>query len=116
MQAAAGSPFLARSMLSEEGVDHFKLVNETLQSMLEGRCKTSGAMSALGEVDPDRLWTWLSLSAAERFRRNMGKRAVSVGLSQLQNLADRTRALLPSPVRKDLLLQDWLIQWARLVA
>jgi DNA polymerase-3 subunit delta' len=116
LQAAAGSPFRALSILSEEGADHFKLVNETLQSMLEGQCKTSGAMLAFGEVDPDRLWTWLSLSAAKRFRQNMGKRAVTIGLSQLQNLADRNRALLPSPVRKDLLLQDWLIQWVRLDA
>ncbi len=116
LQAAAGSPLHARSMLSEEGADHFKLVNETLQSMLEGRCKTSGAMSALGEIDPERLWTWLSLSAARRFRQNMSEHAVIAGLSQLQNLADRNRALLPSPVRKDLLLQDWLIQWGRLGA
>jgi hypothetical protein len=73
-------------------------------------------MSALGDVDPDRLWTWLSLSAADRFRQNMDNRTVTISLSQLQNTADRNRALLSSPVRKDLLLRDWLIQWARLNA
>ena len=57
-----------------------------------------------------------SLRAADRFRHNMDNYTVTISLSQLQNMADRNRALLSSPVRKDLLLQDWLIQWARLGA
>jgi DNA polymerase-3 subunit delta' len=114
LKAAAGSPFQAREMLSEGGVDQYRLVSDTLATMLEGRCAPANAMSALGDVDPDRLWTWLSLNAADRFRRNMDNHSVTINLSQLQNMADRNRSLLPSPVRKDLLLQDWLIQWARL--
>jgi DNA polymerase-3 subunit delta' len=116
LKAAAGSPFRAREMLSEDGPDHYRLVSDTLDSVLEGRCAPASAMSALGDVDPDRLWTWLSLSAADRFRQNMDNRTVTISLSQLQNTADRNRALLSSPVRKDLLLRDWLIQWARLNA
>ena len=116
LKAAAGSPIRARDLLSEDGPDHYQLVNDTLESILEGRCAPDGAMSQLGEVDPNRLWTWLSLTAADRFRRNVDNHAVTIRLSQLQNLADRNRALLPSPVRKDLLLQDWLIQWGRLDA
>jgi DNA polymerase-3 subunit delta' len=116
LKAAAGSPFRAREMLSEDGPDHYRLVSDTLDSVREGRCAPASAMSALGDVDPGRLWTWLSLSAADRFRQNMDNRAVTISLSQLQNTADRNRALLSSPVRKDLLLRDWLIQWARLNA
>ena len=116
LKAAAGSPFRAREMLSEDGPDHYRLVSDTLESVLEGRCAPASAMSALGDVEPHRLWTWLSLSAADRFRQNMDDRTVIISLSQLQDTADRNRALLSSPVRKDLLLQDWLIQWARLGA
>ncbi len=116
LKAAAGSPFRARDLLSTGGPDHYRLVSDTLESMLVGRCAPASAMSALGEVEPDQLWTWLSLSAADRFRRNMDNHRVAISLSQLQNMADRNRALLPSPVRKDLLLQDWLIQWSRLDA
>jgi len=116
LKAGAGSPFRALDMLSEGGPDHYRLVNDTLESMLEGRCAPASAMSALGDVEPDRLWTWLSLSAADRFRQNMDNHTVTISLSHLQNMADRNHALLSSPVRKDLLLQDWLIQWARLDA
>ena len=116
LKAAAGSPLRAQKILSEAGPDHYQLVNETLESVLEGRCTPATAMSALGDVEPDRLWTWLSLSAADRFRQNMHNHTGTISVSQLQNMADRNRALLPSPVRKDLLLQDWLIQWARLDA
>ena len=35
-------------------------------------------------------------------------------LLELQRLADINRRLARSPVRGNLLLQDWLIQWARL--
>jgi DNA polymerase-3 subunit delta' len=114
LKAAAGSPFRARDILSECGPDHYQLVSDTLESVLGGRCAPASAMSALGDVEPGRLWTWLSLSAADRFRQNMDNRAVSISLSQLQVRADRNRALLSSPVRKDLLLHDWLIQWSRL--
>ena len=35
-------------------------------------------------------------------------------LSMLQLQADKNRRLLATPVRKDLLLQEWLIQYSRL--
>ncbi|MEE8495041.1 MAG: DNA polymerase III subunit delta' [Xanthomonadales bacterium] len=114
LQAAAGSPLRARAMLSEDGPDHYRLVNDTLESMLDGHCAPASANSALGDVEPNRLWTWLSLSAADRLRQNRDSHTVTLSLVQLQSMADRNRALLSSPVRKDLLLQDWLIQWARL--
>ncbi len=114
LQAAAGSPCRAFNLLSEGGVDHYRLVSDTLESVQAGRCLPARALSALTDVDPDQLWTWLSLSAADRFRRSKDNHSTRISLSQLQNRADRNRILSSSPVRKDLLLQDWLIQWARL--
>ena len=116
LKAAAGSPLRALDMLSEGGPDHYQLVSDTLGAVLEGRCAPAGAMSALGDVEPDRLWTWLSLCASDRFRQNTDNHPVTISLSLLQSIADKNRALLSSPVRKDLLLQDWLIQWSRLDA
>ncbi len=114
LQAAAGSPCRALNLLSEGGVAHYRLVSDTLESVQAGRCPPAGALSALADVEPDQLWTWLSLSAAERFLQNRDNHSARISLSQLQNRADRNRMLMASPVRKDLLLQDWLIQWARL--
>ena len=71
-------------------------------------------MAALSEVDPDRLWAWISLRAAADTRRAATAGGDAQGLSILQLQADRNRGLARTPVRKDLLLQDWLIQWARL--
>jgi hypothetical protein len=71
---------------------------------------------AQADVEPEQLWTWLSLCAAEKIRRKTGTNETMKLLSQLQAQADRNRALLSTQVRKDLLLQDWLIQWSRLKA
>jgi hypothetical protein len=68
-------------------------------------------LSELLEVEPEHLWTWLSLRAAQETRTTL-----EPALANLQSEADRNRFLLSTPVRKDLLLQDWLIQWARLSA
>lgn len=114
LKATAGSPLHALDQLSADGPDHYRLVSDTLESLLDDRCTPAGAMSMLSEVDPGRLWTWLSLLAADRFRQGISDQTSRISLSQLQKTADRNRALLPSPVRKDLLLQEWLIQWARL--
>ena len=37
-------------------------------------------------------------------------------LAALQAKADRYRALLSSSVRQDLLIKEWLLEWARLPA
>ena len=114
LKAAAGSPVRASALLPEGGMAHYQLVSDTLESTLDGSCPPSGAIAALAEVEPEKLWTWFSLGAADKFRQNIDDRAIALKLSQLQKTADRNRTLLASPVRKDLLLQDWLIQWARL--
>jgi DNA polymerase-3 subunit delta' len=114
LKAAAGSPLGASELLPEGGMAHYQLVSDTLESTLDGSCAPSGAIAALADIEPEKLWKWFSLGAADRFRQNIDDRTLALKLSQLQKTADRNRALLSSPVRKDLLLQDWLIQWARL--
>jgi hypothetical protein len=74
------------------------------------------AMAALADVDPELLWAWLSLRAANETRSRLGRAPVARDLAHLQLEADRNRGLVATPVRQDLLLQDWLIQWSRLSA
>jgi len=108
--AAAGSPLKAQHMLEDGSTDQFHQLQATLSCLKEG---TAGsAVGALAEIDPERLWVWLSLCAAEKVRQHLDDRETARRLSGLQSQADRNRFLLPSPVRKDFLLQEWLIQWA----
>jgi hypothetical protein len=56
------------------------------------------------------------LRTAHETRARLDQGTLARALAHLQLEADRNRRLLATPVRKDLLLQDWLIQWARLSA
>jgi len=118
LAAAAGSPLRALRMLEDGSTDQFRLVTRVLDDLRAGSSDPLRAMAELAEVDPVQLWSWLSLHAADRVRGFAGKGAGNGGggkdLSLLQSAADRNRRLLPTAVRKDLLLQDWLIQWSRL--
>ncbi len=116
LQAAARSPLRARAMLEDGSTAHYSLVSSTLDDMLKGHCASGQAVAALADLDPRQLWTWLSLCSAEKIRRNIDAKKTAKLLSQLQAAADRNRYLLATQVRKDLLLQDWLIQWAQLKA
>jgi DNA polymerase-3 subunit delta' len=118
LNASAGSPLRARDMLADGSTAHYSLVSRTLDELLDKSSSSSQAMAALADaqadIEPEQLWTWLSLCAADKIRQKTGANEYTKTLSQLQALADRNRALLSTQVRKDLLLQDWLIQWARL--
>lgn len=116
LEAAAGSPLRALQMLAEDGIGPYRELAEILAALRAGRCDAVTAMGALAAVDPESLWAWLSLRAADETRANLGQAGMARALARLQLEADRNRRLLPTPVRKDLLLQDWLIQWARLSA
>jgi len=116
LEAAAGSPLRARRMLEEDAVGPYRALTETLDSLREGRCEPAAAMQALADVDAELLWAWLSLRAANETRSQLGRATLARDLARLQLEADRNRALVATPVRQDLLLQDWLIQWSRLSA
>jgi len=110
--AAAGSPLKAQQMLEDGSTAQFRQLRNTLGHLREGAA--GSAVAALADIEPERLWIWLSLCAAEKLRLHLDDRETAKRLSSLQSLADKNRFLLPSPVRKDFLLQDWLIQWAEL--
>ena len=109
--AAAGSPLKARRMLSDGSTDQYQLVLSTLDGLRTGHIKPAGAMAALNDVDPELLWSWISLLSAADLKRVINKPRVAKEVSLLQSRADSNRKILSSPVRKDFLLQDWLIQW-----
>jgi DNA polymerase-3 subunit delta' len=114
LEAAAGSPLRALRLLEEDGIAPYRKLTELLDRLGAERCEPATAMASLADVDPELLWTWLSLRAANEIRAHLDQAPLARALSRLQVEADRNRGLLPTPVRKDLLLQDWLIQWARL--
>ena len=116
LEAAAGSPLRARQMLAEDAITPYRSLGEILADLRAGRCETAVAMDTLMAMDAESLWSWLSLRAASETRASLGEAPVARALARLQIEADRNRRLLATPVRKDLLLQDWLIQWARLSA
>jgi hypothetical protein len=73
----------------------------------------------MADFDPSRLWSWLSIRCADGLRQSLRTNGASADvrpLAELQALADRNRRLATTPVRKDLLLRDWLIQWKNLPA
>lgn len=116
LEAAAGSPLRARGMLEDGRPQQYRLLKDTLQRLRAQDLPATEALAALAEIDPDSLWSWLSLYAAQELRQAMANREPARQIATLQSLADSHRRLLPTPVRKDLLLQDWLIQWSRLSA
>lgn len=116
LAAAAGSPLRAARMIEDGSIAHHRKVRAVLGDLRSAKVSPGPAVAALSEVEPELLWSWMSLLAAAEVKGAMDRPAVAAGLARLQTLADRNRRLLPTPVRKDFLLQDWLIQWARIEA
>jgi DNA polymerase-3 subunit delta' len=114
LEAAAGSPLNAVHLLEQGVSEVYRAVSQALDDVRAGRCEPAGAMADMASVDPELLWSWLSLRAAGETRRRLAENRLAKALAGLQLEADRNRTLVSTPVRKDLLLQDWLIQWARL--
>ena len=113
LEAAAGSPLIALRMLQEGATAAYRTLDDTLDALRAGRCEPAVAMAAVAETEPQLLWSWLSLRAARETRQFLDRPGLARCFAGLQQEADRNRRLLPTPVRKDLLLQDWLIQWSR---
>jgi len=116
LQAATGSPLEALRLHREGATEQYLLLTETLAKLEAGRIGAGSALAALADVEPDRLWSWISLLAAGRLKSGGRPLQQARELSKLQSAADLNRKLVSTPVRKDFLLQDWLIQWARISA
>jgi DNA polymerase-3 subunit delta' len=113
LEAAAGSPLVGLRMLQQGETRAYRTLDDALDELRAGRCEPAAAMAAMADTDPQLLWSWLSLRAARETRQHLAQPGRARCYAGLQQEADRNRRLLPTPVRKDLLLQDWLIQWSR---
>ncbi len=116
LQAAAGSPLVARDMITNGTTQQYRLLIAILDDLGAGRMSSGAAMAALADIEPDSLWSWISLLTAGRIKSGGHRHEMALQLSILQSAADKNRKLVATPVRKDFLLQDWLIQWAGLKA
>ena len=114
LEAAAGSPLRAVQIAGDGGLAQFQAVRKALNGLREGRVEPTQVLPDLGELEPARLWSWISLHAAALGRASAVECGEARSLLDLQRQADINRRFARSSVRKDLLLQDWLIQWARL--
>jgi DNA polymerase-3 subunit delta' len=125
LQAAGGSPLMASEYLSSPELEAFGRVREGLASLLGRPASVSAVGYQLNELEPVDLWRWLSICAGDVVKSRLsGDRLkwmpaniqfCDKTLLQLQRQADINRRLSATPVRGDLLLQDWLIRWAEQV-
>ena len=113
LEASAGSPLHARRMLRDGLTGQYRAVSSTLEDLRAGRQQPARVLEDLGGIDPEQLWSWLSLQAASAVRAAPANPLIFRHMIELQTAADRNRSLARTPVRKDLLLLDWLIQWSR---
>ena len=125
LQAAGGSPLRAVEFLDSPSLDAFRQVRTGLATLLSRPGAVSMVSNELGELRPVDLWRWLSICTGEVIKSIMADQPLnwlpanpklrSKLLLDLQSKADINRQLSSTPVRGDLLLQDWLIRWAEQV-
>jgi len=123
--AAGGSPLRALQYLESPDLDAYGQVRSGLATLLERPGSVSQVNSQLTGLKPTDLWRWLSICTGEVIKSTMAGQTsawlpANVKLAQkplfeLQRKADINRQLAATPVRGDLLLQDWLIRWAEQV-
>ena len=122
LQAAGNSPLRALQYLDSPELEAYGQVQQGLVGLLGRPATVSMISSGLNELNPADLWRWLSLCCSDAVKAIItGKPAGwladtsklhSSTLLKLQKQADINRQLSTTPVRGDLLLQDWLIRWA----
>jgi len=122
LQAAGHSPLMALQYLASPELEAYGKVREGLATLLARPGAVSMIGSGLNDLKPADLWRWLSLCTGDVIKSIMAgmpatwlpetSKLCSKTLLQLQRQADINRQLSATPVRGDLLLQDWLIRWA----
>jgi DNA polymerase-3 subunit delta' len=122
LQASAGSPLHADQLARAGRVEEFRRITQQLQRITGDSEAIGAAYDQLFQLDPAELWRWLSIASAEKVRGLHGvgagapepaaSRQVQQQFAGLHRAANHNRRLVATPVRKDLLLRDWLIQWS----
>ena len=125
LQAAGNSPLLAKQYLGSSDLEAYGQVRAGLAKLLGRPASVSLVSSEMSSMSPVDLWRWLSNCTGEVIKsvmlgQSLGWLPTNLRLSdksllELQKKADINRQLSSTPVRADLLLQDWLIRWAELV-
>lgn len=111
LAAAGGSPLRALALVQQDLVGVYQRLREQLDGLLDRSTVVPAVAGSLSEIEANTLWLWLSGLAAERLRAAIAGHHNGRALARLQQLADRNRRLARTPVRADLLLRDWLIEW-----
>ena len=114
LKAAADKPLVARELLESDSVQAYRNCMEILDAVGVGRMGTGKALSDLADSDIRQIWIWLSLRSAEALRKislQSNSPVAARRMAELQRKADRNRLLAATPVRDDLLLREWLLQW-----
>lgn len=125
-EAASGSPLRARALAEEGLLERYERLRGELEALV-GKPSRAGVLAMdLKELDGVLAWNWLSQAAARALVGVLGAGSDAWPrtdytlprdkLAALQAKADRYRRLLSSTVRQDLLLKEWLLEWARLPA
>ena len=122
VQAAGGSPLRAACYLDSPELEAYAQVRQGLATLLGRPGSVSLVSSQLNVLNPADLWRWLSMCTGDVIKSIMAGLPLNwlpanvtlddKALLQLQRQADINRQLSTTPVRGDLLLQDWLIRWA----
>ena len=125
LQAAGGSPLRAVRFLDGNELENFTRVKKGLSAVLGRPAFAAQLSSELGALDPVDLWRWLSICTGEVIKSVLLRQALDwlpanpklrdTALLELQREADFNRQLAATPVRGELLLQVWLINWAEQV-
>jgi len=84
LQAAAGSPIKALRMLRDGSTDQYRMVTAALNDLRLGRMSPGAAVAALADVEPEMLWSWISLLAAWELKNVITDPAASRALSLLR--------------------------------
>jgi DNA polymerase-3 subunit delta' len=123
--AGTGSPLWAAEIVSTGQLESHQRLQQQLSALLGRPGMVSRVASEISDIEDRTLWAWLSHSSADLLKAVLSgivptwmEKQLSVidcrELAILQTKADKNRFLSDTPVRQDLLLQDWLIKWAKL--
>lgn len=123
LNAAGGRPLLAIDLLEGETLELYARLQSALGGLPGRPARASAVTNGLANADPVVLWSWLSACSAAALKALSGgeypdwlppSAPLSLApVARLQQAADRNRQLSTSGVRQDLLLQEWLLEWAQ---
>ncbi|MEM1410854.1 MAG: DNA polymerase III subunit delta' [Pseudomonadota bacterium] len=126
LEATAGSPLRAQALIEAGELERFVRLRDELEALIGKPSRASGLAEDLQSVAGDSTWTWLGLAAGRALRGVLGAGSgrwpvtdyalPASRIAELQARANQYRRLLASTARQDLLLREWLLEWARLPA